>query len=68
VAYYDSFDTTGWGEAGGTSVAASVVAGIYALAPTAPSCGSTPAKPGVITGSSTNGLWINAYSGGASQT
>jgi len=43
MAFYDSFDSTGWGEAGGTPVAASVVAGIYALAGT-PASGSTPAS------------------------
>jgi hypothetical protein len=43
VAFYDSFDTTGWAEAGGTPVAASVVAGIYALAGT-PAAGSNPAS------------------------
>jgi len=43
VAYYDSFDTTGWGEAGGTPVAASVIAAIYALAGT-PAAGTNPAS------------------------
>jgi Ricin-type beta-trefoil lectin domain len=43
VAYYDSYDTDGWGEAGGTVVSASVIAGVYALAGT-PAAGSTPAS------------------------
>jgi hypothetical protein len=43
VAYYDSDDADGWGEAGGTTVSASVIAGIYAMAGT-PAAGSTPAS------------------------
>jgi hypothetical protein len=43
VAYYDSYDADGWGEAGGTVVSASVIAGVYALAGT-PAAGSTPAS------------------------
>jgi hypothetical protein len=43
VAYYDSDDEDGWGDAGGTPVAASVIAGVYALAGT-PAAGSTPAS------------------------
>jgi hypothetical protein len=41
VAYYDSYDFSGWGEAGGTAVAASVVAGIYGLAGT-PAASTSP--------------------------
>jgi len=43
VAYYDSEDSDGWGEAGGTEVSASVIAGVYAMAGTA-AAGSTPAS------------------------
>ncbi len=43
VAYYDSYDSDGWGEAGGTPVASAVIAGVYALAGT-PAAGSTPAS------------------------
>jgi hypothetical protein len=43
VAYYDSFDADGWSEAGGTAVASSVIAGVYALAGT-PAAGSNPAS------------------------
>jgi hypothetical protein len=43
VAYYDSYDENGWAEAGGTPVAAGVIAGVYALAGTT-AAGSTPAS------------------------
>jgi hypothetical protein len=43
VAVYDSFYETGWTQAGGTPVAAAVIAGIYALAGT-PAAGSNPAS------------------------
>jgi hypothetical protein len=44
VAYYDDYNgAPGWQLAGGTSVAAAVIAGIYALAGT-PSAGSNPAS------------------------
>jgi hypothetical protein len=43
VAYYDSFDTDGWSEAGGTAVASSVIAAVYALAGT-PAAASDPAS------------------------
>ena len=44
VAYYDDYNgAPGWQLAGGTSVAAAVIAGVYALAGT-PSAGSNPAS------------------------
>jgi Ricin-type beta-trefoil lectin domain len=43
IAYYDSYQTAGWLEGGGTGVAAAITAGVYALAGT-PVAGTNPAS------------------------